>query len=164
MPLRRSKLRGGCMDGMGRRSRRKGRRRMRGRGETLDQKANDSIIRNNLGENNIKALETLQAGQPGLQAPGSIAQPNYPGSQLRGKSSIFTRAKNYVKKHKIISRGTRALGVYAGSPALGSLADEIEQAGYGRLRRRRQRGGRALGPTLRDPYGAYVEIPGYINT
>jgi len=140
-------------------------RRMRGKGETLNESADKSIIRNDLGENNIKALERLDAGPPGLQAPGNLAQPNFPGSQLRGRSSFFSRAKNYVKKNKIISRGTRAIGHFSRSKAVSALADEIEQAGYGRLvRKKKQQGGRALGPTLRDKYGAYMEIPGLINT
>jgi len=145
---------GSC--GYGVKKRRKRRNKMHGRGETLNESADKSIIRNDLGENNIKALERLDAGPPGLQAPGNLAQPNFPGSQLRGKSSIFSRAKNYVKKHKIISRGTRAIGHFSGSKAVSALADEIEQAGYGRLIKKKQKGGRALGPTLRDKYLAVV--------
>lgn len=151
MPLRKSTM-----------MKKRRKRRMRGEG---NESADKSIIRNDLGENNIKALERLDAGPPGLQAPGNLAQPNFPGSQLRGKSSFFSRAKNYVKKNKIISRGTRAIGHFSGSKAVSALADEIEQAGYGRLvRKKKQKGGRALGPTLRDKYGAYIEIPGLINT
>jgi hypothetical protein len=94
-----------------------------------------------VGENNLEAIKHLKQPKPLLQPTGQIVNLPYPVS---GSVPFIDRARGYLKRTKIISRGARKLG-------LNGVANFAEMRGYGR-RKRRHRGGAAL----IDRYGSYV--------
>lgn len=66
---------------------------------------------------------------------------------------------SFIKKNKVISRTARKLHNY-GVPYAGGVAALADALGYGRQRKKKQRGGCSYGcPKLyavRDKYGAYL--------
>jgi len=82
----------------------------------------------------IRRIRRRQRG--GNQPPGGppIDMPIVVPQYTRPKMDLLTRAKAFVKRHKLVSRGLRAVGAR-------SLADRVSQAGYGKRRRKRRRGG-----------------------
>jgi hypothetical protein len=101
----------------------------------------NALNRLSVGENNLRAIELLELPKPPLQPTGQIVR-MYP---VTGSVPFIDRARGYLKRTKIISRGARKLG-------LNRVADFAEQRGYGRKRRSRIRGGSALV----DKYGEYI--------
>ena len=83
----------------------------------------------------IRRRRTRYRRRGGNQPPGGppIDMPDQPIQYRRPNMSLLTRAKAFVKRHKLISRGLNAVGAK-------SLADRVSRAGYGK-RRRHRRGG-----------------------
>ena len=74
-------------------------------------------------------------GGPPIDVPIAIDVPVAAVPQYRRpKMNLLTQAKAFVKRHKLVSRGLRAVGAR-------SLADTVSRLGYGKTRRRRRRGG-----------------------
>lgn len=135
----------------------------------------NAVIRNDVGENNIRVLEKLNAAKPSPQAAGTLAQPvqlpilrpqDFPGPILNPKKqkknqTLFGRANQFLKRTKIISRGARAIGDLTHFEPAYRAANYAELRGYGKPRR--YCGGRAIGRPIVDRYGAYIYVPNLIN-
>jgi hypothetical protein len=72
-------------------------------------------------------------GGPPIDIPIAVDVPVTVPQYRRPKMDLPTRAKAFVKRHKLVSRGLRAVGAR-------SLADKVSRLGYGK-RKRRKRGG-----------------------
>src|ERR1700735_579682 len=75
-----------------------------------------------VGENNLEAIKHLKEPKPLLQPTGQIVNLPY---QVTGSIPFIDRARGFLKRTKIISRGARTLG-------LNRVAHFAEQRGYGR--------------------------------
>ncbi len=104
------------------------------------------------GENNLNAINLMGPGENNLNAirqieretrprplprplPRPVLRPSLRQTTLPlvRKSiearSLLQRAHDFIKKHKLVSRGTRAVGLHG-------ISRVAEQAGYGRRKRR----------------------------
>lgn len=89
------------------------------------------------GENNLNAIKHMESMVPHYAVPSvhrvqplPVARPQLPRHQMQtmpaqGSRSFLQKAHDFVKKHKLISRGTAFVGLHGVSRA-------AAQAGYGR--------------------------------
>jgi len=97
----------------------------------------------------------------GKRRGGAASSASLAGSTSKS-SGLFSRIKEFLKKHKVISRGARAIsGIVPAhyTPYLNFGANYAESKGYGRkrkrtVRKRRTRRGRGLGEILKSGISA----------
>lgn len=117
-----------------------------------------AIIRNDVGEANIKAIHRLQTTKA-PQAPGQLAQYKTPTSQPPPQPFVPIIGSNKDYQNYLTPVQKRSIAIDEG------------YSGYGMGRKRRyirhrhrQLGGRMIGRPLTDRYGSYIYIPNLINS